>query len=191
MGAIARITDAGIPVHFYTGNHDMWTFGYLEQELGVQVHKSPQCFDVGKLRCMVGHGDGLGPGDRNYKFLKRIFQNRMLQRGFQLLHPDWTHGFARGWSSRSRHAQHLEDPHSVTPEKEWIWRYACDYLKSQDPNLDLFIFGHRHLPLELDLLAPPERTHTSVPKYVNLGDWIRFNTYVHLNEQGYTLRYFI
>lgn len=191
MGTIARIADAGIPIHFYTGNHDLWTFGYLEEELGIRVHRSPQLFDACGWRCMVGHGDGLGPGDRNYKRLRRIFHNPVLQRAFQLLHPDWTHGFARGWSSRSRHSHQPEDSHALSPEKEWLWLYACDYLKSQDPNVDFFIFGHRHLPLDLELIPPPDRTHSHVPRYFNLGDWIRFNTFVHLNENGCSLRYFV
>jgi UDP-2,3-diacylglucosamine hydrolase len=190
MGAIARITDAGIPVHFYTGNHDLWTFGYLEEELGVRVHTSPQLFQWGSRRCLVGHGDGLGPGDRGYKRLKRLFHNPILQRMFQTIHPDWTHGFARRWSASSRESQQLGASATIRPEQEWLWVYACDYLRDIDPDMDLFFFGHRHLPLELDLITPPHRTRSLTPRYVNLGDWIQYYTYVHLNETGYALRSF-
>ena len=89
MGAIAELTDAGLPVHYHVGNHDLWTYGYLEEELGVSIHREPILLDCDGTLCMVGHGDGLGPGDATYKVLKNVFTSPWGQALFRTFHPDW------------------------------------------------------------------------------------------------------
>lgn len=189
MGAIARLTDQGLPVHFYPGNHDLWTFGYLEEELGLRVHPTPVVREWDGLRCYIGHGDGLGPGDWGYKRLKRLFHNRFLQVLFQQIHPDWTHGFARRWSAHSRQAgAHVAADHA--PESEWLWQYAAEYLRESDAEIDCFLFGHRHAPMHHVLPVPAQRVRTRPPAYINLGDWIAHFTYVRIAEgEAHLLRY--
>ncbi len=171
LGAIAQITDAGIPVHYHVGNHDLWTFGYLEEELGVTVHRSPTAFEVGSHRVLIGHGDGLGPGDYGYKRLKRVFTQPFLQRCFRSVHPDWGIGLAMRWSRRSR-ANGEAPPDLQRPEEEWIW-HACKEAVTDDPTLAACFFGHRHHPMVLDVPVP---RGGSIP-YINLGDWITHFTY--------------
>lgn len=171
MGTIARLTDGGLPIHLHVGNHDLWTFGYLEEELGVSVHRTPRVFPFGKHHLLIGHGDGLGPGDWGYKRLKRVFTSPLLQKCFQMLHPDWGIGLADRWSKTSRrNTEAPPDPNH--PEREWIWHYCKDQM-AQDHRIDACFFGHRHHPLEL---AVPDASGESKP-YINLGDWIQHFTY--------------
>ena len=164
MGAIAELTDAGLPIHFHVGNHDMWTFGYLQEELGVHVHRAPVVQTWDGLTCMVGHGDGLGPGDRKYNRLKRVFTSRACQAAFRLLHPDVGMALAQAWSTRSR--QKGELPLSTDLHKEHLYAYALDHLqRAGGTSIDAFIFGHRHLPLDV-----PIEGHEA--RYINAGDWL-------------------
>lgn len=184
LGAIARITDAGIPVHYHVGNHDLWSFGYLEAELGVTLHRTPTTFDVGGHRVLIGHGDGLGPGDHGYKRLKRVFTHPVLQRCFRAVHPDWGIALALRWSQRSR-AHGEAEPDLAHPEKEWIW-HACKSALEEDPRIAACFFGHRHHPMVLDVPTPGG---SRVP-YVNLGDWITHFTYARFTGGQATLSHF-
>lgn len=168
MGAIARIADAGIPIHYHVGNHDLWSFGYLRDELGVSIHHDPIVREYDGLRCMIGHGDGLGPGDHRYKFLKRIFSSPLLQFGFRMIHPDWGIALASRLSRNSRATSGLQDDTFNGPEGEWLWHY-CQSILAHHP-IDCFFFGHRHLPLDL---AVPHPDPQQLPaRYINLGDWL-------------------
>ena len=172
MGAIAELTDGGLPIHFHAGNHDMWTYGYLEEELGVQVHDSPVVTNYDGLKCMIGHGDGLGKGDKGYRSLKRLFTSSVARGMFRRLHPDLGIRLARAWSAQSR-------DHTATPmanvSDEHLYQYAALWNEQQqkEEKADLFIFGHRHLPLEVVL---PDG-HT---RYLNTGDWLQHRTSVAL-----------
>jgi UDP-2,3-diacylglucosamine hydrolase len=167
MGAIAELTDSGLAVHYHVGNHDLWTYGYLEEELGVSIHRKPVLLDCDGTLCMVGHGDGLGPGDSSYKVLKKVFTSPWGQTLFRNFHPDWGVKLARGWSKRSRaRGEHpmgkLEDEHLV--------QHAQAVLKDTDaPSPDVFIFGHRHHPFHAPLA-------NSSAQYLNLGDWLTHMT---------------
>ena len=179
LGAIAEVVDAGVPVHYHVGNHDMWSFGYLEEELGVQLHRKPMTFVYNGQRFCIGHGDGLGPGDAGYKRLKRIFKNPFLQWGFRWIHPDIGIRLAAAASKNSRATNIEKDAHFENAETEWLWQYARE-LQSSHPH-DYFIFGHRHLPLDL-----PLNMETGT-RYINLGDWIRHFTALRIDECGTTL----
>ncbi|MFN3530228.1 MAG: UDP-2,3-diacylglucosamine diphosphatase [Bacteroidia bacterium] len=165
LGKLAELTDSGIEVHFFKGNHDMWTFGYLEKELGLRLHDNTLAVTIGDKRFFLGHGDGKGPGDVKYKILRKVFRSRFNQWLLARIHPDFTFRIATRWSYKSRIAAVNE--HSFLKENEWLYRY-CER-KLEHAHYDYFIFGHRHLPI-----------HTAVGKeslYINLGDWIVYNTY--------------
>ena len=163
MGAIAELTDAGLPIHFHVGNHDMWTFGYLEEELGVHVHREPIVRTWDGLTCLVGHGDGLGPGDAGYRRLKRVFTSPVCQALFRRLHPDLGMALAHAWSAKSRSKgeapmTRLDQEHLHTFAKGWLDN-------PNQPKVDAFIFGHRHLPLNVTVEG-----HSAT--YLNTGDWL-------------------
>ncbi len=178
QGKIADLTDKGIPVHIFTGNHDMWMFDYLAEELGVKIHREPIAFDFFGKKVLIGHGDGLGPGDNGYKFIKRIFQNKFCQWCFARLHPNLGIGIANFSSKKSRAATGHVDDIFKGQEKEWLVIYCEERLKSE--SFDYFIFGHRHLPLELEL--------SNGSKYFNLGDWLKHQTYLELTKDGISLK---
>lgn len=172
LGAIARVADSGIPVHFHVGNHDLWTFGYFEDELGVSVHREPIVREYDGLRCMIGHGDGLGPGDASYKRLKKVFTNKLLQSAYRFIHPDLGIPLASYFSRNSRASQGPQEDTYTGPEGEWLWHYCKEVLKTED--IDCFLFGHRHLPLDLTVRHP--RPGKADARYINLGDWLHHFT---------------
>ena len=168
LGKLAEITDSGIPIHFFTGNHDMWMSGYFEEELNIPVYHEPKVFVFNEKKFYVGHGDGLGPGDHGYKFIKKIFRNRFCQGLFGILPPAVGVGLAGWLSRRSRAMTGSSDAQFLGEEKEWLVIYSREVLQKE--RFDFFIFGHRHLPIDLLL-------DQSGSRYINLGDWIRYYTY--------------
>ena len=168
LGALAEITDSGIPVHFFIGNHDMWMRGYFERELNIPVFDKPKVYEWGGKRFYIGHGDGLGPGDHGYKFLKKIFRNKICQSLFGALHPWLGIGIANYFSRKSRAKTGNEDAIWLGNDNEWLVIYANEVLKGD--YYDYFIFGHRHYPV--DVLLQNGKSH-----YINLGDWITNFTY--------------
>ena len=167
QGKIAELTDSGIPVHVFTGNHDMWMFDYLPHELGVKMYREPIRREFNGQQFLIGHGDGLGPGDHGYKFIKKVFANKLCQWLFARLHPNFGIGMADFWSGKSRNANRGEDEKFLGEENEWLAIYSREYLKRE--HIDYFIFGHRHLPLDLKV--------GENSRYINLGEWMNYNTY--------------
>jgi len=180
LGKIAELTDAGIPVHFFTGNHDLWMQDYFTLELGVQIHKQPIKKTYAGKTFFIGHGDGLGPGDNWYKFLKKCFTNPFLIWCFNRLHPNLGFWIARRSSKRSRIITGDSDKQFLGEENEWLMSFCKDELKKQQ--VDYFIFGHRHLPLDL------KASDTS--RYINLGEWINYCTYAEFDGHDITLKTF-
>jgi len=179
QGAIARITDSGIPVHFHVGNRDLWSFGYLETELGVTLHKDPIIKTWDGVKCYIAHGDGLGPGEYFYKFLKKIYRNRLCQWLFKLLNPDLGIALA-GLFIKKKHfkTDGLSSGEKFTsPEREILYKYCEEYLK-KDPSIDFFIFGHRHLPLEFELSRP----NSNSSQYINIGDWTKHFSWAYIES---------
>lgn len=166
QGKIAEFTDSGIPVHFFTGNHDMWAFDYLPKELGVALHYEPIITTINDKKFYIGHGDGLGPGDYGYKRLKKIFSNRWIQSMFGFIHPNIGIGLADFLSKRSRAKSGHLDEVFLGEEKEWLVHYCKEELQKE--NIDFFVFGHRHLPI---------LQQVGTAMYINLGDWIHYFTY--------------
>lgn len=174
LGTIASITDAGIPVHVFVGNHDMWMKDYFTNELGCKVYHEPVIMNRQNKQLFIGHGDGLGPGDHGYKFIKKIFRNPLCQWAFSWLHPDWGIGLANYLSRKSRLKTGEADSIFLGEQNEWLVQYAKQVLETQQ--IDYFIFGHRHLPMDI--------TIAENSRYINLGDWIKHFTFATL-EDGY------
>lgn len=179
LGKLCEITDSGIPVHFFIGNHDMWIFDYLPKETGITLHKKPIVKNYSGKKFYLAHGDGLGPGDNSYKLLKKIFASRFSQWLFARFHPNIGIWIANTWSTHSRYSR------ETTPfegeEKEWLILYSKKLLKSE--NYDFMIYGHRHLPMDLKL--------TDKCRFINLGDWITHFTYAVFDGKNLELKKFI
>lgn len=167
LGKIAELTDSGIPIHFFIGNHDMWVFDYLPEETGVTVYREPITRTYNNKHFYIGHGDGLGPGDYGYKFLKKVFRNPICQWLFARLHPNFGIWLANKSSNSSRAHTGNNDKTFLGEENEWLAIYAKELLQKE--HFDYFIFGHRHLPLDLNV--------GENSRYINLGEWISDYTY--------------
>ncbi|WP_238480284.1 UDP-2,3-diacylglucosamine diphosphatase [Mangrovibacterium lignilyticum] len=177
LGKIAEIADSGIPVHFFTGNHDIWVFDYLPNELGIQVHYEEMRITLGNKRFFLAHGDGLDPFDTGYLFLKKIFTNRFFQWAFARVHPNLGIWAAHAWSKKSRLDKGLGDGFKG-PDKEGLYVFANSVLEKEE--IDYFIFGHRHLLLDLSV--------GNQSRYINLGDWITHFSYGVFDGEKFELK---
>ncbi|RDC56972.1 UDP-2,3-diacylglucosamine diphosphatase [Pedobacter chinensis] len=166
QGKLATMADAGIKIYFFKGNHDMWVRDYFTLEIGMEIISDELIMERGGKKFYLHHGDGLGPGDRKYKFLRKIFRSKLCQWLFARLHPNFGIGIANAWSQGSRAAKTGKEVFSGK-EKEWLAIYAKEQLQKQ--YFDYFIFGHRHLPLDIDL--------GSGSRYINVGEWLNYNSY--------------
>lgn len=167
LGKLAEISDSGIPIYFFVGNHDLWMNGYFEEELNIPVYHKPQEFTFNDTSFLIGHGDGLGPGDKGYKRMKKVFTNPFSKWLFRWLHPDLGVRLAQYMSVKNKLISGDDDEKFLGEDKEWLIQYCKR--KLQENHRDYFVFGHRHLPLEIKL--EPNS------KYINLGDWISYYTY--------------
>jgi len=170
LGKLAEFTDADIPVYYFTGNHDMWMFNYLKDELNITILRKAMNLTINNKQFHIAHGDGLGPGDGAYKLLKQVFSNKICQWLFGWLHPRIGIWLANSWSL-SGNQQYKGQTHSFKKEEEWLVQYARQKLNNN--NFDYFIFGHRHTPVIYAL----NKNST----YINLGDWINHFTYAKFN----------
>jgi UDP-2,3-diacylglucosamine hydrolase len=167
LGKIASMTDSGIPVHFFVGNHDMWMKDYFQKELNVPVYFEPKEFTFNQKNFFIGHGDGLGPGDHGYKRLKKIFRNPACQWLFGILPPAAGIGLADYFSRKSRAATGTSEESFLGEDKEWLLIFSRE--EALRKNIDYFVFGHRHLPIDYRL--------NNRSRYINLGDWIHYETF--------------
>ncbi len=166
LGKLANLADSGIKIYVFTGNHDMWMFGYFEEELGIPVFRKCQHVEINGTSFHIGHGDGLGPGDHVYKLFKMIFENKVCRWLFSRVHPNFAIGLARFWSRRSRETG-IEKEVEFFGEKEWLVQYSRSVEENQ--HHDYYIFGHRHFPKIYPL--------NDKSNYVNLGEWMNYYTY--------------
>lgn len=172
LAKLSQLRDQGIPILFFTGNHDLWMRDYFTNELGIPVYSHPIEILVEGKKILVGHGDGLGPGDPTYKMLKKVFTNSLAQWLFRWIHPDIGVRLAKAWSGKSRISNANKNEQRFLGEDEWLWTY-CKELEEKTTH-DFYIFGHRHLPLQL----PVGKAAT----YFNLGEWVSQYTYLELSE---------
>ncbi len=185
LGKLAEITDSGIPVHLFRGNHDMWAFDYLTRELNVQLHRDPEFREFNGKHFYLAHGDGLGPGDNGYKFIKKVFANSFNQWLFRQLHPDLGIRLALFWSRKSRSANIEKEKreHDINLKliRERITVHSTALLE-QHPELDFLIYGHYHSPLDTSL--------TGGARQLVLGDWITHFTYAVFDGEQMALLVF-
>lgn len=180
LGKLAQMKDAGIPIYFFIGNHDLWMQDYFETELGIPVFKEPKTFNINGSDFFIGHGDGLGPGDYGYKRMKKVFTNPFAKWLFRWLHPDLGVKLGQYLSVKNKLISGDEDVTFLGEDKEWLVLYAKKKLETE--HYDYFVFGHRHLPMILDL--------NNTSKYVNLGDWIGYYSYAQFNNHNLSLHYY-
>ncbi|MDX2046247.1 MAG: UDP-2,3-diacylglucosamine diphosphatase [Chitinophagaceae bacterium] len=180
LGKLAEITDSGIPIHFFAGNHDMWMTDYFQKELNIPVYFEPRIFEFNSKKFYIAHGDGLGPGDHGYKLLKKIFRNPFCRWLFGILPPVAGMGIAGYSSRRSRAVTGNSDDHFLGEDKEWLIQYCKEILQKEF--YDFFVFGHRHLPIDFRL--------SQGSRYINLGDWIRYNSYAVFDGEKLELKHY-
>ena len=180
FGKIAELADSGINIFYFTGNHDMWTFSYFEKELGVKVLRRPITISFNSKKFMIGHGDGLGPGDNGYKWLKKFFSSKVCQKLFSFIHPGFGTGLALYFSKKSRTANGSTDEIFLGEEKERLIQFCKNILEKE--HYDHFIFGHRHLPLDIKL--------SESSKYINTGDWVSHYSYAVFDGDKLELKYY-
>ncbi|MBR6191071.1 MAG: UDP-2,3-diacylglucosamine diphosphatase [Prevotella sp.] len=169
LGKVSELTDNGVEVHYFTGNHDIWAYGYLEKECGVILHRKPTTVELHGKTFYLGHGDGLGSSNRSFRFIRSVFHNRLCQKLFSWLHPDIGVKFGLNWAfhSRMKRKDGKEVPY-LGEQREPLIRYSKEYLK-EHPDVDYFIFGHRHI--EIDFML------TKQSRLLVLGEWISLFTY--------------
>ena len=180
LGKLASLKDKGIEIIVFTGNHDMWMFNYLEQELELPIVRNPVSIRINGQPLHIGHGDGLGSGDRQFKLLKRVFNSRLSQKLFAAIHPRWGMGLAHFWSLTSRKKNLKKDESFRGKEFEWIYEY-CEQVEKENHHA-YYIFGHRHLPLDIPL-------HEN-SRYFNIGEWFSAQTFGYHDGQKFFLTSF-
>ncbi len=180
LGKLAQITDSGIPIYYFVGNHDLWMNGYFEEELNIAVYHKPKEFTFNDKKFFIGHGDGLGPGDKGYKRMKKVFTNPVAKWFYRWLHPDLGVKLAQYLSVKNKLISGDEDIKFLGEDQEWLVQYSKKKLAEE--HRDYFVFGHRHLPLEIGL--------NDDSRYVNLGDWIHYFTYGEFDGQTLQLKKF-
>ena len=173
LGKLAQLRDQGLPIYFFVGNHDLWMGDYFEKELGIPVFYKPQEVSCAGKHFLIGHGDGLGPGDKGYKRMKKVFTNPFCKWLFRWLHPDIGVSLAQYLSVKNKLISGAEDVHFLGEDKEWLVQY-CKRKQAQK-HYDYFLFGHRHLPMTIDLGGGAT--------YINTGDWIHYYTYAVFDGQ--------
>ncbi len=167
IGTLADLSDQGIKIHLFSGNHDVWLFDYFPREIGAEIHHHSLIKQIGSKTFFLSHGDGLTKKDRGYLFLKSIFRNKFLQWCYARLHPNGSTAFAQWWSRKSRNSKAMVHPYNGDENEEQVI-FARAQLE-KNPDLDLFIFGHRHLPFDVEI--------ASGKRAICLGDWIHHFTY--------------
>lgn len=170
LGKLSELTDMGIEIHYFIGNHDLWTYGYLEEECGVILHRKPLTIELYGKVFFLAHGDGLGDPDRKFQLLRKVFHNKMCQRLFNSIHPRWGIWFGMQWAkhSRMKRVDGKETPY-LGEDKEFLVQFTKQYMRTHQ-DVDYYMYGHRHI--ELDLMLSKK-----VRMFI-LGDWISQFTYV-------------
>ena len=180
LGKIAELKDCGIDIYFFVGNHDLWMKNYFEVELGIPVFFEKKYYEINSKKLLLAHGDGLGPGDKGYKRMKKVFTNPFAQWAFRWLHPDIAMKIATYMSQKNKMISGVEDQKFLGEDKEFLILYSKEKLKTE--KIDYFVYGHRHLPMVLDLQKGA--------KYINLGDWISYFTYGVFDGEQFDLKKF-
>lgn len=183
LGKLSELTDLGVEVHFFIGNHDIWCGDYLEKECGVILHRRALTCEIYGKEFFLAHGDGLGDGDRSFKLIRAMFHNRLLQRLFSMLHPRWSVELGLEWAKHSRlKREGGREPDYMGEEREPLVRYTKKYLRTH-PDINFFLYGHRHILLDLML--------SRSSRMVILGDWIHEFSYAVFDGENLFVEQFI
>ena len=183
LGKISELTDMGVEVHFFIGNHDIWCSDYLEKECGMILHRQPLTTEIYGREFYLAHGDGLGDPDKKFKFLRAMFHNRFLQKAFSNIHPRWSIDFGLSWAKHSRLKHDNEgDPEYLGEQNEHLVIYSKEYLQTH-PEINFFIYGHRHI--ELDLML------SKTSRVLILGDWINSFSYATFDGEHIFMEQFV
>jgi len=184
LGILAEITDSGIPVHLFRGNHDVWAFNYLNEEANIQLHRQAEVKVFGDKKFFLAHGDGLGPGDTGYKILKKVMEFRFNQWLFKWIHPDMGTRMGLYFSKRSRYANIAREGKKESTnhvEDERLYLFSQEYL-TENPDIDYFIFGHRHFPIDVSI--------SRKTRFIMIGDWITNFSYVVFDGKDVELKFY-
>lgn len=181
LAALAALNENGVPVHLFTGNHDQWMFDYFTEELGIPLYHDPVTKIIHGKKVFIGHGDGLGPGDHGYKFIKKVFRNRISRSLFNAIPPGIGIPIAKYWSGASRQ-KGVRENSFLGEENEWLIQYCKDLMAHDAHPPDLFVFGHRHLPIDWKF--------DNGARYINLGDWIQYHSYAVLDNTAIKLEFY-
>ncbi|PCJ66059.1 MAG: UDP-2,3-diacylglucosamine hydrolase [Bacteroidetes bacterium] len=177
LGKLATMTDRGIKIYFFKGNHDMWTFEYLNKEVGLEVIDEELLITIDKTRFYLHHGDALWKGEISYKFIRKLFRSRWAIWLFHRLHPNFGIGLAKLLSVSSRKKNSVKDDIDIPLEQEYQYQFAMDHASNNE--IDFYIFGHRHKPMDIPL--------NNNTRLINLGDWITKFTYAVLEDNNVSL----
>lgn len=180
LGKLAEMADAGVEIHFFTGNHDIWTFGYFEKEIGMKVHRKPEDFVLGSKKFFLAHGDGLDPDEKGFHILRKLFHSKTAQRLFRAFPPAWGQELGYRWSAHNRGIILNQNNDYAGENKESLILFAKKYAQTHD--VDFMIFGHRHIPLDLQLVDNK--------RVVILGDFVSFFSYGVFDGENFSLEFF-
>ena len=179
LGKLAEFSDAGIEIHYFTGNHDVWVYDYLPEEIGLIVHRKPLVTEISGKTFYIAHGDGQGYNPFLFNLIRGIFHNRLCQFLFRLIHPDIGIKLAHTWANHSRMKEKKRTLPYLGEDKEHLVIYAKSYIR-EHPETNYLIFGHRHILLD-SMLTPQNRM-------VVIGDWLQHFSYAVFDGEGLSLK---
>ena len=178
LGKLAEISDSGIPIYFFVGNHDLWMNDYFKKELNIPTYHDSKEFIFNNKTFLIGHGDGKGPNDKGYKRMKKVFTNPFLKWIYRWLHPDIGMRIAHHLSVKNKLISGDEDKKFLGENEEWLAAYAKRKLENK--HYDYFVFSHRHLPMEIKV--------GENSTYFNLGDWINHYTFGVFDGENFEIK---
>lgn len=184
FGALARLADAGVKITWFIGNHDIWLFDYLRDEIGLRIVDGYLVEDILGSRFFLSHGDGIGRMPGSFRFIRSLFRNPLCQKLYSGIHPRWTIPFAHAWSRHSRKADEAATD-TFDAATDNLATFSRDYLASTDPSINYFIFGHRHI-----LVDEPLFPSSSSPRLIILGDWLTHFSYATFDGSALRLHKF-
>lgn len=180
LGKISELTDMGVEVHFFTGNHDIWAYSYLREECGVILHRRALTTEINGNVFYLAHGDQMGEKTFGFRFIQSIFHSKICQTLFSSLHPRWGIDFGLKWAKHSRlKREDGKEPPYLGEDKETLVQWSKEFIK-QSPEINYFIFGHRHIELDLYL--------SKTTRLLILGDWISQYTYAVYDGKNIELK---
>lgn len=183
LGKLAELSDSGVEIHIFIGNHDVWLFNYLPEEVGAIIHRDVLTVELLGQRFFLGHGDEIDYRSRSFRLLRKLFRNRFCQWLYAGIHPRWSFRFALSWSLNSRKSE-LKKNQELTyagEAAEYMVEFAKDYLRTH-PDINFFIFGHRHIMLDLML--------TKTSRLLIAGDWMKLFSYIEWDGKELSLNQF-